>query len=118
MKMFMVERGKIVIADNDRHLPVYGGQELVRAFAESMKGLRKVSNLSMTALGKEIGVSQQTLLTYENCKRVPSLLQALTIAAFFGFTVEDMILSGLDMREVRVEDEFEFVPLRFSEGMK
>lgn len=107
MKTFMIERGQIIIADNSWNGGVYDEQELMKAFAESMKGLRKVSNLSMTALGKEIGVSQQTLSTYENCTRVPSVMQAINIAAYFGFTIEDMILSGLDMREISVEDEFE-----------
>ena len=48
----MVERGKIVIADNNRHMAVYGGQELMRAFAKSMRGLRKYDNFIALAKKK------------------------------------------------------------------
>ena len=107
MKTYFIERGQILIARDNNNNGAFDEHENMKAFADSMKGLRKISKLSLTQLGKKIGMSQQTLSTYENCKRVPSLLQALTIAAFFGFTVEDMILSGLDMREICVEDEYE-----------
>ena len=106
MRTYTIERGQILIA-NDEAVEVVNEQELMQAFANSLKALRQVCNLSITGLGEKLDISQQTLSTYENCTRVPSLLQAMYIAAYFGFTVEDMILSGLDMRTLSVEEEYE-----------
>ena len=105
MRSYVIERGQILIA-NDETAEVVGEQELMHAFASSLKALRQACNLSITGLGEKLDMSQQTLSTYENCTLVPSLLQAVYIAAYFGFTVEDMILSGLDMRQISVEEEY------------
>lgn len=72
---------------------------LMTAFAMSLKKLRKARGLSLVALGKNTGIPNQTLSTYENGKRIPSITQAFRIVNYFGYTIEDFIMNGLGLME-------------------
>lgn len=65
-------------------------------FAENLRELRTHCNLSLVRLAEELDIPNQTLSSYENKTHIPSLIQALKISAYFGLTVEEFILCGLD----------------------
>ena len=74
----------------------FSDEQLFSAFCDSFKELRKYCNLSLIKLGEKIDIPNQTLSTYENKTRTPSILQAIKITAYFGLTVEEFILCGLE----------------------
>ena len=67
---------------------------IIQAFASSLLELRKHCGLSLIKLSEELGIPNQTLSSYETQKRTPSFVQAVKIASYFGFTVEEFILYG------------------------
>ena len=71
-------------------------KELLSIFAENMYELRAYCKLSLMELGKELDIPNQTLSTYENKVHVPSMLQAMKIASYFGLTIEEFIACGFD----------------------
>ena len=75
---------------------VFNDEEILSAFCESFKELRKYCNLSLIKLSENVGIPNQTLSSYENKTRTPSILQAVKITAYFGLTVEEFILCGLE----------------------
>lgn len=108
MRAYLISNNEILLADsNSDRADVFSESEIINAFAKSLNELRQASGLSLVQLGKEIDMPNQTLSAYERCTRVPSFMQALTITSFFGFTIEDFILSGLDLRILSVAEEYE-----------
>ena len=72
-------------------------EEIVsQAFASTLLELRKHCGLSLIKLSDELEIPNQTLSSYETQKRTPSFIQAIKIASYFGFTVEEFILYGLE----------------------
>lgn len=65
-------------------------------FAENLRELRTHCGLSLTELAGLLDIPNQTLSSYENKTHVPSVIQAVKIAAYFGLYVEDFILCGID----------------------
>ena len=65
-------------------------------FTENFKELRLHCKLSLMALSDVLDIPNQTLSSYENKTHVPSMVQALKICAYFGLTIEEFILCGLD----------------------
>lgn len=65
-------------------------------FAENLRELRLHCKLSLVELSNLTEIPNQTLSSYENKTHIPSMLQALKISAFFGLTVEEFILCGMD----------------------
>ena len=56
-----------------------------------VKELREANNqMSQSALGKEIGVTRQTVIAIEQGKYSPSLASAFRIARVFGVGLEDV----------------------------
>jgi putative transcriptional regulator len=52
--------------------------------------LRTAKGLSQAELGAAIGVSRQTVNSIETGRYLPSLPLAITLARYFGTTVEDV----------------------------
>ena len=94
--------GNEAIGDNQ----VFDETEIIEAFAETLKDLRKSAGLSTTELSKTIGIPQQTLSAYENGRNTPSLLQAVRICAFFECSIEDFIAYGLDIGAYDIVEKF------------
>ena len=65
-------------------------------FSDNLRELRKYCGLSLVELSLKVDIPNQTLSSYENKTHIPSLIQALKLAAYFGLTVEEFILCGLD----------------------
>jgi putative transcriptional regulator len=55
-----------------------------------VRELRKAKGMSQEQLGKELGVSRQTINAVEQERYTPSLPLAIDIAHFFGQTVEEI----------------------------
>ncbi|GIH16370.1 helix-turn-helix transcriptional regulator [Rugosimonospora africana] len=55
-----------------------------------VRGLRKAKGISQEQLGRELGVSRQTINAVEQGRYTPSLPLAIGIAQFFGRTVEEI----------------------------
>ena len=55
-----------------------------------VRQLREQRGLSQAALGDALGVSRQTVNSIENGKYNPTLPLAITIARYFGLTVEEI----------------------------
>lgn len=55
-----------------------------------VRALREQAGLSQGELAAELGMSRQTINSIETGRYVPSLPLALTLAAFFETTVEEM----------------------------
>ena len=70
--------------------------EMRDAFANSLKKIREYCRLTMIKLAEEIDIPQPTICCYETKTRTPSILQAIKITAYFGLTVEEFILCGLE----------------------
>jgi putative transcriptional regulator len=55
-----------------------------------VRTLRMKQSLAQGQLAEAMGVSRQTINSIENERYTPSLPLALTLARFFGVTVEEM----------------------------
>lgn len=55
-----------------------------------VRDLRKTKGISQEQLGRELGVSRQTINAIEQERYTPSLPLAIGIARFFGRTVEEI----------------------------
>jgi len=68
--------------------------EILQAFAYTLKTLRKHKGLSLVALSQEIDIPNPCISRYENGKVMPSITQALKIANYFNLSVEIFIMFG------------------------
>jgi len=55
-----------------------------------VRELRMQKNLAQGQLAEAMGVSRQTINSIENERYIPSLPLAISLARFFGTTVEEM----------------------------
>ena len=55
-----------------------------------VRALRETNGLSQAALGSTLGVSRQTINSIETGRYLPSLPLAISLARFFGTTVEEV----------------------------
>lgn len=55
-----------------------------------MRDLRTARGISQVDLGAALGVSRQTVIAIERGKYDPSLPLAISIARYFGLTVEEV----------------------------
>lgn len=85
----------------------YSDEQILFAFCDSLKELRKYCNLSLMKLSENVGIPNQTLSSYEIKTRTPSILQAIKITPYFGLTVEEFILCGLEKLPYDVTELYE-----------
>lgn len=57
-----------------------------------LEKLRKEKNISQKELGKQLGVSRQTINSLENEKYNPSIILAFKISRFFNKTIEEIFI--------------------------
>ena len=86
---------------------VFSEEQILSSFSESFKELRKYCNLSLMKLSENIGIPNQTLSSYETKTRTPSMIQAIKITAYFGLTVEEFILCGLEKLPYDITELYE-----------
>ena len=63
-------------------------------FAKRLKELRLEKGLSQWELAKQVGITHTAINLWELDKRVPSLDNAITLAKYFGVTLD--YLAGLE----------------------
>ena len=108
MQAYKVENDEILIVNEETGEPsFFSEKDIGEAFAKSLREIRKAAGLTLVQLGEIIGMPNQTLSAYERNIRVPSITQALNITAYFGFTIEDFITSGLGLRNLDIVEEYE-----------
>jgi putative transcriptional regulator len=62
-----------------------------KRFGSTLSSLMQGNNITYEELNTRTGISHGTLHRYANGQAEPSLSNALTLARFFGRTVEDMV---------------------------
>lgn len=70
---------------------------IMNKFAERLKELRQERHLSQRELGLKINVSQAAIARWEANLQVPNIDAAISVAQFFGVTV-DYLLGLQDFR--------------------
>ena len=55
---------------------------------ERLKLLRKNANLTMKALGRELGMAESTISLYESGKRCPDIQTLIRFADYFGVSLD------------------------------
>nr|WP_278846643.1 helix-turn-helix transcriptional regulator [Limosilactobacillus mucosae] len=75
-------------------VPYLQGFGECKTVTNRIRDLREKKGLSQSALGKQIGVSQQSINNYENGRREPKLKTCQKLADYFGVSVQYLL--GLD----------------------
>ena len=60
-------------------------------FANQLRRLRKLHNVSCAKLAKAIGVSKCTIVKYENHNNRPTVEIACRLAVFFGVSLDELV---------------------------
>lgn len=60
-------------------------------FAERLKELREEKGLSLSQLGKEIGISYVAIGRWEKKQRIPNIESLVILAKFFGVTTDYLL---------------------------
>ena len=76
-------------------------------FAENLRELRSYCGLSLTELSVFVDIPNQTISSYENKTHIPSMVQAIKLASYFGLTAEEFILCGLDSYPYDITELYE-----------
>lgn len=63
----------------------------IKIFAERLRELRAEKGLSARNLGKEAGVSDASIIDWENAKRIPSADSIYKLAKYFRVTSDYLI---------------------------
>ena len=60
----------------------------LKVFSERLKELRAEKGLSAKSLGKEAGLSDASIIDWENAKRIPSAESILKLAIYFKVSTD------------------------------
>ncbi len=63
----------------------------MKIFCERLKDLRIETGISAKELGKQIGVSDSTIIRWENGDRIPSIINLKNLALFFKVSADYLI---------------------------
>lgn len=96
MGRFFYTNNRLVYTDEQLAEKTLDEKQLFSLFADNLRELREYCKLSLVQLSALVDIPNQTLSSYENKTHVPSMMQAVKIAAFFRLTVEEFIVCGLD----------------------
>lgn len=96
MGKFFYTNNRLVYTDEQLEKKTLDEKQLFSLFADNLRELREYCKLSLVQLSALVDIPNQTLSSYENKTHVPSIMQAVKIAAFFHLTVEEFIVCGLD----------------------
>ena len=107
MRKFFYLDNRFIYADENTAQETVDEKQAFSLFAENLRELRLHCNLSLVRLAELVEIPNQTLSSYEQKTHVPSLLQALKIASYFGLTIEEFILCGLDSYPYDITELYE-----------
>ena len=94
--MFFYTDNRLSLTNQKQSKGCIDEKEAFSTFAENLRELRTHCDLSLVRLSELADIPNQTLSSYENKTHIPSMIQAIKIAAYFGLTVEEFILCGFD----------------------
>lgn len=60
-------------------------------FAESLRQLRKSRKLNQATLAEALGMSQATITSWENGKRIPDIEMLVKLADYFNVTTDSLL---------------------------
>lgn len=107
MSGFYIVEDELYFTDESGNLNDIDEQDIAKAFGNSLFELRKYLKLTLVELGKKLDMPNQTLSAYENGTRIPSIIQALKITAYFHIPLETFILCGLEDTQIDIIDYYE-----------
>lgn len=58
---------------------------------DCLKYQREYAGLSQSALSKATGIPQTTISAYENGTNIPSICACITLADFYGITLDELV---------------------------
>ena len=73
-------------------------------FANNLKYLRSVNNISQGRLSEEIGIPRTTLGDYERAKTEPNIANILKLSAFFNVSLDKLLKNNLDNEAFTISD--------------
>lgn len=73
-------------------------------FQNRLYDLRKKRGISQEELAGEIGVSRQTISKWETGESTPDMEKMITLSAYFGITLDELVLGKKDMPENMTEN--------------
>ena len=71
------------------------------SFVETLNRLMKDNQTSNVSLGKAIGVSDVAVMRWKKGEAVPSLDNAMSIAAYFGISLDDLASDKLNLESTK-----------------
>ena len=71
-------------------------EEVTKAYGKSLKTLREHTGITQVELAELTKIPRQSISVYERGTTIPTVLQAYKIALYFGLTIDDFIVYGLD----------------------
>ena len=107
MSSFFILDNQLHYSDEIGNLNDIQEEDIAKAFGHSLFELRKFCKLSLIQLGKQLNMPNQTLSADENGIRIPSIIQALKITAFFEIPLETFILCGLKATPMDIIEYYE-----------
>jgi transcriptional regulator with XRE-family HTH domain len=83
---------------------------LALMFGDNLKRLRKARGLTQLQLSEAAGVKRQSIANYESSRNYPSLDNLITIADFFGVSIEEIVRQGKspakeEIKRLTIENE-------------
>lgn len=77
---------------------------MMKSIGDRMKELREDNDFSQSALGKELGISRNSIATYENNNSTPSVDVLIKYADFFNVST-DYILGRVKEKNLKVVEK-------------
>ena len=60
-------------------------------YGKELKNQRESHNLSQEELAKRTKITQAAISYWENNKRIPNIIECVTLADFYGITIDELI---------------------------
>ena len=70
-------------------------------FADQIKKIREERNLTQEQLSQKLNVSRQAISNWENRRNLPDIEMLITIASVFHVSLDQLILGGNDMEQMK-----------------
>jgi ribosome-binding protein aMBF1 (putative translation factor) len=64
---------------------------LRECFPRRLRELREAQGMSLAEVGRDVNMSKQVLDLYETGRAIPSLARAVSLAAYYGVTLDELV---------------------------
>jgi len=107
MVKFFHSNNRLLITNGHTAQEMIDEKQAFIIFADNLRELRNYCHLSLNALAELVDIPNQTISSYENKTHTPSMIQAMKLTSYFGLTVEEFILCGLDSYPYDITELYE-----------